>query len=530
MASFYKWIFVRSVSAFYNSSGKVIKTLILPTNRFQFDNSSCHFVGRSVFNVRRPGFVFGCYLLRCADFSSKDKETYYFMMAKVFLFVEFVYSLGKHLSGNEKNMRLGGRLQAAIEVLQDIRSRRRPAAEALKDWGLSHRFAGAGDRAAIGNIVYDVLRERYSLEWRMDSDDPHDTVFGALLAEGGLCIDELAHTLEGDRFAPEKLSETCRQNWQKRKLADAPDYIQGNLPQWCVPLFGDIFASRWLEEAAALAQRPPLDLRVNLLKTKPEKVLRELAGTNVSSIPWYSEALRIPPIEKLKRHPNVQAEPAFQKGLFEVQDLGSQIVARLAGAKAGMQVLDYCAGAGGKTLAMASDMENRGQIHCYDAEKARLAPIFDRLRRAGVRNVQPHVNIKDLEQLKGQMDLVLLDAPCTGTGTWRRRPDAKWRLTDGQLERRVGEQKTVLNATMPYLKKGGHLVYITCSLLSSENDRQIAAFLKENRDFQEVDMKALWLDHFGEYAPKPVFPKHGLVLSPASTDTDGFFISVLEKR
>lgn len=427
-------------------------------------------------------------------------------------------------------MRLGGRLQAAIEVLQDIKLRRRPAADALKDWGLSHRFAGAGDRAAIGNIVYDALRERYSLEWRMDSDDPHDVAFAALLEDGGLSFDELSHALEGDRFAPEGLSKNNRHNWQVRKLADAPDYIQGNLPQWCVPLFRDIFGSRWLGEAVALAKRPPLDLRVNLLKTKPEKILRELASTHIEPVSWYSEALRIPPIEKLKRHPNVQAEPAFQKGYYEVQDLGSQIVAHLAGAKAGMQVLDYCAGAGGKTLAMASAMENRGQIHCYDAEKARLAPIFDRLRRAGVRNVQPHVNIKDLEQLKSQMDIVLLDAPCTGTGTWRRRPDAKWRLTDGQLERRVSEQKTVLNATLPYLKDGGHLVYITCSLLSSENDKQIETFLKENPGFQEVDMKALWFNHFGGTASRPVFPSHGLVLSPASTDTDGFFISVLEKH
>lgn len=427
-------------------------------------------------------------------------------------------------------MRLGGRLQAAIEVLQDIKLRRRPAADALKDWGLSHRFAGAGDRAAIGNIVYDALRERYSLEWRMDSDDPHDVAFAALLEDGGLSFDELSHALEGDRFAPEGLGKNNLHNWQVRKLADAPDYIQGNLPQWCVPLFRDIFGSRWLGEAVALAKRPPLDLRVNLLKTKPEKILRELASTHIEPVSWYSEALRIPPIEKLKRHPNVQAEPAFHKGYYEVQDLGSQIVAHLAGTKAGMQVLDYCAGAGGKTLAMASAMENRGQIHCYDAEKARLAPIFDRLRRAGVRNVQPHVNIKDLEQLKSQMDLVLLDAPCTGTGTWRRRPDAKWRLTDGQLERRVSEQKTVLNATLPYLKDGGHLVYITCSLLSSENDKQIETFLKENPGFQEVDMKALWFNHFGGTAPRPVFPSHGLVLSPASTDTDGFFISVLEKH
>ena len=426
-------------------------------------------------------------------------------------------------------MRLGGRLQAAIEVLQDIKSRKRPAAEALKDWGLSHRFAGAGDRAAIGNIVYDVLRQRSSLEWRMDSDDMHDAAFGALLTAGEMSLEELDRNLSGDKFAPEPLNVDRRHNWLTRDVNSAPDFIQADIPQWCVSHFQNLFGDRWVQEAVGLSARPPLDLRVNLLKTNVEKVQRELQATKIKSIPWFSGALRIAPIEKLGRHPNVQAEPAFQKGLFEVQDLGSQIVAALTNAKAGMQVLDYCAGAGGKTLALAATMENRGQIHCYDAEKARLSPIFERLRRAGVRNVQPHAYLDELKPLEGQMDIVLLDAPCTGTGTWRRRPDAKWRLTESQLERRITEQKNVLNATIPYLKTGGHLVYITCSLFSGENDQQVATFLQMNPQFREIDMKALWAEHFSSQAPSPVFSRHGLVLSPASTNTDGFFISVMEK-
>lgn len=427
-------------------------------------------------------------------------------------------------------MRLGGRLQAAIEVLQDIETRRRPAAEALKDWGLSHRFAGAGDRAAIGNIVYDVLRRRYSLQWRMGNDNLHDAAFGALLTDGEMSMDELDAALDGDKFAPHVLGQAQRLSWSQRQLSDAPDAVKGDVPEWCVAALKGLFGDCWIEEAASLAERPPLDLRVNLLKARPEKVLRELHDSKAYLVPWFQEALRIAPIVKLGRHPNVQVEPAFQKGLFEVQDLGSQVVARLVEAKAGLQVLDYCAGAGGKTLALAADMDNRGQIHAYDAEKARLAPIFDRLRRSGVRNAQPHANLADLKALEGQMDLVLLDAPCTGTGTWRRRPDAKWRLTEGQLERRVAEQKQVLQAALPYLKAGGRLVYITCSLFSQENDEQIAQFLTENQNFREIDMRALWARHFTSEARQPVFPKHGLVLSPASTQTDGFFISVLEKR
>src|SRR5690606_5792063 len=163
------------------------------------------------------------------------------------------------------------------------------------------------------------------------------------------------------------------------------------------------------------------------------------------------DGIRIPPIEGDGRHPNVQAEPAFQKGWFEVQDEGSQLVALLAGAAAGMQVLDYCAGAGGKSLALSSAMGNRGQIFAHDAEKQRLAPIFERIRRADARNVQVVAKSAELEPLAGRMDIVLVDAPCTGSGTWRRRPDAKWRLTGRQLDVRRAEQAAILDAAARFV-------------------------------------------------------------------------------
>lgn len=427
-------------------------------------------------------------------------------------------------------MRLGGRLQAAIEVLKDIDLRHRPVSEALKDWGVSHRFAGAGDRAAIGNIVYDVLRRRHSLLWRMDSENIADAAYGALLTDGGVKLSDIDAALDGDRFAPEILSIKQRQAWQERKIHDAPDFIRADIAKWCAPHFENLFGANWVEEASALSARPPLDLRVNGLKSSPEKVLRELSKSHAKSIEWFSQALRIAPIEQLGRHPNVQVEPAFQKGFFEIQDLGSQIVGQLVEAKSGMQVLDYCAGAGGKTLELAANMQNRGQIYAYDAEKSRLAPIFDRLRRAGVRNVQPHANIEDLAPLENQMDIVLLDAPCSGTGTWRRRPDAKWRITEAQLQRRIAEQKLVLESSLRYLKPAGRLVYITCSLFFDENDGQIASFLNDHHDFHTVDMKALWQRNLPANAPTPIFSKHGIVLSPKTTLTDGFFISILEKN
>ncbi len=428
-------------------------------------------------------------------------------------------------------MRLGGRLQAAIEVLEDIENRKRPASDALKDWGLSHRFAGAGDRAVIGNIVYDALRRKLSLGWRMDSDAARHIAFGVLLSDAELNIEDINAALEGDKFAPEPLDADRLAIWESRDLVSAPDHIRADVPEWCVPHFQAIFGDKWVEEAAALSDRPPVDLRVNTLKADREKVLKELARAGANPAPLLETAIRVPPLRAMGRHPNVQAEPAFQRGLFEVQDLGSQIAAKLSNAKPGEQVLDYCAGAGGKTLALAAEMNNKGQIHAYDAERARLAPIFDRLKRAGVRNAQAHANISDLVPLEGQMDLVLVDAPCTGSGTWRRRPDAKWRLSEQQLERREVEQRQVLDAAKAYVKPGGRLVYITCSLFAPENGNQVSAFLAANPEYGVIDSQPIWSQAVSEDKDlRPLFKDGTTILSPFSTSTDGFFISVLRRE
>ncbi|WP_019222165.1 RsmB/NOP family class I SAM-dependent RNA methyltransferase [Bartonella rattaustraliani] len=427
-------------------------------------------------------------------------------------------------------MRLGGRLRAAIDILQEIETQHNPAGEALKAWGLSHRFAGSSDRAAIGTIVYDVLRRYYSLQWRMESDDIRDIAFGALLDAGKMTIEQIDDALEGDRFAPQLLGDRQRRSWQKQQLVHAPDYIRGDIPQWCKTHLGPVFADNFVIEAAALATRPPLDLRVNSLKTTSEKLLQALVKTKAQPLKWYPQALRIAPLEKFDRHPNVQTERAFQEGHFEIQDLGSQIVADLVEAKAGMQILDYCAGAGGKTLALAASMKNQGQIYAYDSNKVRLVPIFDRLRRAGVCNVQVREHEEELKLLGGQMDIVLLDAPCSGTGTWRRRPDTKWRLTLEQVKQCQTEQRAILNKAIDYLTPTGRLVYITCSLFVDENEAQIAHFLQQHSHFYPINMRALWQKHFRCTPVQPIFSNYGLTLSPATTKTDGFFLSVLQKK
>ena len=427
-------------------------------------------------------------------------------------------------------MRLGGRLAAAIEVLDDIERRHRPAADALKDWGLSHRFAGAGDRAAIGNIVYDALRRRRSAGWLLDGDTPRAAAFGALLLEWDETVKSLNEAFEGDRFAPPLLSANEISAIEERRAVTAPDAVAADCPDWAAPRLQAMFGDDWVDEARALAGRPALDLRVNTLKAVREKVLAELKDTGAAVTAVAPHGLRVPPIEGAGRHPNVQAEPSFQKGWFEVQDEGSQIVATLTRPRAGMQVLDFCAGAGGKTLALSAAMQNRGQIFAYDSEKTRLAPIFERIRRAGSRNIQVLSKPAELSPLAGQMELVLVDAPCTGSGTWRRRPDAKWRLTPRQLEARTAEQAGILAQAKTYVKPGGILAYVTCSLFREENHRQVAAFLANDPAFASLDHAGLFEAQFpGKSAFARIEPDMGLILSPARSNTDGFFFAALRR-
>ena len=427
-------------------------------------------------------------------------------------------------------MRLPGRLAAAIEVLEDVETRHRPVSEALKSWGLDHRFAGAGDRAAIGNLVYDALRRRASHAFAMGAETPRALVLSVAVREWGETPEGLAAAFAEDAHAPQALSEEEFVRLSSEEpLAGAPDHVQADLPEWVASAFRAVVGDELVREGQALAARPPLDLRVNTLKARRERVLKSLArfGPEPAEL---ETAIRLAAGARDSRTPNVLVDEAFKKGWFEVQDLGSQMVASLAAPLAREQVLDFCAGAGGKSLALAAAMDNRGQIFAHDSDRGRLAPIYERLKRAGVRNVQVRPPGEGgLDDLIGQMDRVVVDAPCTGSGTWRRRPDAKWKLSPEQLALRVAEQRAILADAARYVKSGGSLIYITCSILDAENGTQVRDFLGLHPEFAVQSGASLWHSRIGGAARARFLPEGGLQLTPAITDTDGFYFAALRR-
>src|SRR5258707_8620506 len=426
------------------------------------------------------------------------------------------------------------RLSAAIELIDTIDTQRVPAAKALKEWGTAHRYAGSGDRAAISGLVWDVLRRRASSAWVMDDDTPRARVLGMLKLERGLDADAIAALCDGGRFGPEPLSEGQRAALPSRSLEDAPPPIAGDYPDWLDGYLAQVFGDDRVAEAAAMASRAPLDLRVNTLKARREKMLPSLAHLGAQPTPWSPLGLRIE-LGADARNPGIHAEQDFIKGAIEVQDEGSQLAALLSAAKPGEQVTELCAGAGGKTLALAAMMQGKGRLIATDHDKRQLAPIHERLSRAGVHNADvrtPKGDADPLADINASADLVLIDAPCTGTGTWRRNPDAKWRMRPGSLEVRLKDQIEVLDRAAPLVKPGGRIAYITCSVLPAENGDQVRAYLTRHSEFSiqppEQTATVLW-DKAEDFARAALETPEGWLMTPRRTGTDGFFVSVLKK-
>jgi len=359
-------------------------------------------------------------------------------------------------------------------------------------------------------------------------------LLGMLKRERGLEVETIERLASGEGYAPFALTGDERQRLASATLDAAAPFVAGDYPQWLEPHFTRAFGAERAEEGAGLAERAPLDLRVNTLKSDCERAAASLTDLSPEPTRWSPWGLRIALAADAKAPP-IHAEPAFLKGLVEVQDEGSQLAALFSGAKPGEQVLDLCAGAGGKALALAAMMDNKGQIYATDDDKRRLAPIHDRLKRAGARNVQvrtPKSVGTELADLAGRIDLVLIDAPCTGTGAWRRNPDAKWRLRPGALEQRQKEQIEVLDRAVPLLKPGGRIAYVTCSVLAEENGDQVRAFLGRHKGFEivpPVKVVAVLGESALLFGKAARLSEEGLLMTPRSTGTDGFYVSVMKR-
>jgi 16S rRNA (cytosine967-C5)-methyltransferase len=451
-----------------------------------------------------------------------------------------------HRSGRDEkkghDVTPGARVAATIELLDEIVSRAdRPADLVANAFFRARRFIGGGDRRAVSERAWGILRRWGQLHWWLERTR-HPALQAGGLARGIVAADlvlvdrlkfgEVEAMFDGGRHRPAPFDEAesrALRQMEGHSLShpEQPDWVRLNVQEWLAPHLKEAYGEAWGREIAALETPPPVDLRVNRLKTTVEEARAALKREGIDTEPMRYAANGL----RLKRRLSLVAGEAFQAGLVEIQDEGSQLVAALLDARPGMQVADYCAGAGGKTLAIAAGMNNKGRVVALDVLETRLDRSAQRLRRAGAHNVERRTldsdNRKWLKRQAGAFDRVLVDAPCTGTGTWRRNPDGRWTLRPEDLAELVPKQAAILDAAARLVKPGGGLVYATCSVLPAENERQVETFLERHPDFAVVPVADVWHDATGHDAPFDIAAGPYMRLSPLRHGTDGFFAAAL---
>jgi 16S rRNA (cytosine967-C5)-methyltransferase len=392
------------------------------------------------------------------------------------------------------------RLEAVIQILGADTSQ--PLDRQLKAWSRDHRFAGSKDRRAITERVYAIFRQHAHLAHRMGGDTPRALAIASLLAEG-----ENPEALFTGGYGPSPLTDS-----ERAAIAapppPAPAWVEGEYPAWLETELTRAFGDRLSGEMQGFQQRAPVDLRVNTLKAKRDDVLAALRADGFECEPLADsvEAIRCQPGAALTAH------PLYESGAFEIQDVSAQKAVALCGAEPGMRVLDLAAGAGGKSLALAAAMGNQGEIVACDIRGAALVELERRAIRAGAGCIRTYLSDMALagEALARPFDLVLLDTPCSGSGTWRRQPELKWRLTPERLAQLIAIQDQLLAKAAMATRPGGRLVYATCSILPRENQDRVEAFLAVHPDFirERTDFHA----------------------SPTATGGDGFYAAILARR
>lgn len=399
------------------------------------------------------------------------------------------------------------RLQMAIEILEGLDGTAQPTDRFLKAWFRTRRFAGSKDRRAIAEQVFSVQRHRARLGHRLGNENPRALVIASLLEEGA----DMAALFTGG-YGPAPLTDA-----EHAAIAAAPSpapaWVTGEYPQWLEPELIRAFGETLPQAIAALIPRAPTDLRVNTLKTKRDEVLAALQAEGIAAAPapYAPDGIRI-----AGDVPNLSQSALFESGAFEFQDEAAQIASVLCDAKPGLRVLDLAAGAGGKSLALGAAMQNRGEIVACDVRGEALFELEKRAARAGVTIIKT-VTLEHARP-EGLFDLVLVDAPCSGSGTWRRQPELRWRLTPVRLAELTEIQDRLLDQAAGLVAPAGKLVYATCSILPLENQDRAEAFRARHSGFSPLDLAENW--------PEPSLPP-GLSgdfrASPGLTGTDGFY-------
>jgi 16S rRNA (cytosine967-C5)-methyltransferase len=456
----------------------------------------------------------------------------------------------------------GARLSAAIDILDRLaRDHTAPADKVMADWGRGNRYAGSKDRQAIAGIVYGVLRRRGQIDWwleRVQGVEPNaetgsraptarDRVLVWLQLGEGWRLTDLEKACDGERFAPDRLK--MREKRVAIELTDQRGFNLGcqplsalaNAPEWLADRFAKVYGPDDApRQAAAYLNEAPVDLRVNSLKGDRQAAKAALAaeGLNLRETGLSPIGLR------LNERAPLSGTQAFKDGLVEPQDEGSQLASLLVDAKPGMRVVDFCAGAGGKALALAAQMNNTGRLVACDTSEARLKRAAQRLKRAGVFIVERRPLSSERDKWvkraatakggKGSLfDRVLIDAPCTGTGTWRRNPDQKWKTAERDLFRLLEIQQQILDSAARLVTPGGRLIYVTCSWLAEENENQITQFLGARPDFFPYPIHDVWDETVGAQGGGdcPAAPGGtSLRVTPADQGVDGFFVAVLGRK
>ena len=433
----------------------------------------------------------------------------------------------------------GARIAAAIDILGAIDNAASPADDTAADYFRRRRFIGAKDRMQISAHLYTVLRHRAAIDWWIARAgkgeaalDARGRVVAALALVDGWPPEEVARSFDGGQFRPPPLSaaeQRLARGLCGRTLThpEMPRAVANDLPAWLEPYLAKVYGKGLEAEMAALNAPAPLDMRVNLLKADRETARHALAeeGILAEPTPWSPLGLR------LRQRAPLAGTAVFKTGLVEVQDEASQLAALLADARPGMRVVDFCAGAGGKTLALAAAMKNRGKLVACDVSAWRLERAGQRLRRAGIDNVErrPLSSERDpwVKRHAGSFDRVFVDAPCLGIGSWRRNPDGKWRSGPNDLAELVERQRDILMSAARLVRPGGRLIYATCSLLCEENEDQAEAFLASVPDFALYPATRAWEETIGGASPAG---ERYLRLTPARHGTDGFFVAQFERR